>query len=1284
MLPATRSAADWPQYRADAERSGYTAEPLPAELHLQWTRVAPHPPEPAWPDVYWQRQRYDLAYQPVVARQMLFYGSSADCKVYALDAASGRLKWSYFTDAPVRFAPVVWHDRVFAVSDDGHLYCLAASDGSLLWKKRGGVDKSRILGNGRMMSRCPARGGPVIQDDVLYFGSGVFPTHGFFLHALDPETGETLWRNDTSGNLRQNHITGGYAFGNVTSQGYLAVSGNTLVVPTGRAVPAAFDRTTGAFRYFDPLELSYAGGSWLMAIDKMVFNSDMILDLDTGYTLSNKVGNPAEQVRIRDRPPDAERMIEAAASPTHIFVATGKRIKAIDRRHPLDETSNIWGQTQSLYFLWRGPRAQERSPHRAFATADLWSVPVDCGGTVIVAGERIFAGGKGVVTAVDVVSQSAVWSCPVEGTAYGLAGAEGRLYVSTDAGMIYCFGAERPAEATTWRTEPLRSPYADVADYEQAAREIIARSGVTKGYCLDVGCGLGELAYALAKQTDLEIIAVDEDAANVAAARTALDHAGLYGTRVTVLEIDPEDTRLPNYFANLVVSGRSTRHGESAVAGSDWRRSLRPYGGLAVFGKPGNLHVQRRDSLARAGSWTHQFADAANTSCSGDELLRGPLGVLWFGGCGPAGMPTEKSRSPAPLFVQGRLYVQGKNFLRCLDAYNGRRIWQKPMTPFPWARTYNGSEVVGSNYCVTADSVYISAFDRCRRLDGLTGEDLAQFRTPKLGQREDSRWMQVFVYEDLLLGTLESTPFEKGFARPGQRQIDRCMWVSGTTVSQEATHLFAMDRRTGDLKWSYAARFSIIPNSIAVAGGRVYLIDRPVVDPAAARRGNETAGAARLVALDARAGEVLWTSEDNITGSMLAVSEPFDVVLMGSDVKERGTLFSDYPQVLAAFRGEDGHKLWEKQVLSKQRPMIVGRTIIAEGFNLDNSDRNNALKRHYPSAWDLLTGETRMRSNPVSDEPEPWIYGRSTKCSYITSSRKLLFFRNAMTSYYDLVRDEGQSSVGGFRPSCFINVLPAGGIVLAPTTFGGCQCNVLLRTSLALEPVDLNERWAVFCANEPEDGVVRQLRLNLGALGDRRDDEGRLWFAFPRPPGYFAYHRSDTKTVKLDKVVGFRGLRPNFHFKYDMAAALQEEKGVSVCRVNTDTTRMLGEQTPPWVAASCCRGPIDLEIDTSGMPPDTAYRVRLHFAELEEVGPGERTFDVVVAGETVDEGLDVVREAGEPNTAVVKQFQTAAKAGTLSISLLPRTGAPILSGLEIAAQPSEAATTGSIRRGERL
>ena len=45
--------------------------------------------------------------------------------------------WQVFAEGPVRFAPVAWQDKVYFVSDDGHLYCLDAGDGSLKWKFRG-------------------------------------------------------------------------------------------------------------------------------------------------------------------------------------------------------------------------------------------------------------------------------------------------------------------------------------------------------------------------------------------------------------------------------------------------------------------------------------------------------------------------------------------------------------------------------------------------------------------------------------------------------------------------------------------------------------------------------------------------------------------------------------------------------------------------------------------------------------------------------------------------------------------------------------------------------------------------------------------------------------------------------------------------------------------------------------------------------------------------------------------------------------------------------------------
>ena len=43
--------SDWPMYRADAARSGYTSEPLPARLKIGWVRKADHAPRPASDDI---------------------------------------------------------------------------------------------------------------------------------------------------------------------------------------------------------------------------------------------------------------------------------------------------------------------------------------------------------------------------------------------------------------------------------------------------------------------------------------------------------------------------------------------------------------------------------------------------------------------------------------------------------------------------------------------------------------------------------------------------------------------------------------------------------------------------------------------------------------------------------------------------------------------------------------------------------------------------------------------------------------------------------------------------------------------------------------------------------------------------------------------------------------------------------------------------------------------------------------------------------------------------------
>ena len=109
LVAQLATAADWPQYRADAARSGYSADPIDPKLTLRWEYHACAPPQPAWrgDDT---RMQFDYVYHAVVGHDLVYFGSSADCKVHALDKNTGRERWAFTTDSPVRFAPALWKE----------------------------------------------------------------------------------------------------------------------------------------------------------------------------------------------------------------------------------------------------------------------------------------------------------------------------------------------------------------------------------------------------------------------------------------------------------------------------------------------------------------------------------------------------------------------------------------------------------------------------------------------------------------------------------------------------------------------------------------------------------------------------------------------------------------------------------------------------------------------------------------------------------------------------------------------------------------------------------------------------------------------------------------------------------------------------------------------------------------------------------------------------------------------------------------------------------------------
>ncbi len=995
------AAGEWPTYRADATRSGYTGESLPENLATRWIYRAPHGPRPAWSGRD-TRMPFDRAFLPVVSGGAVFFASSADGKVYALDAATGEQRWTFFTEAPVRFSPAIDGERLFVAGDDGILYCLGADDGRLLWKLRGGPRDSRILGNDRMISRWPARGGPCVADGIVYFAAGIWPSEGIYVYAVDADTGKVIWCNDDSGSIEmpQPHPDA-VARSGISAQGNLVVTGDVLLVPTGRGVPAALDRRDGTLRYFHLQQYRALGGSEIMAAGSHFLHSRSIFNVETGHVAGGSIETMA-----------------AAVGPERIVFAAGDEIVAIDRRA-----------------MWTNQKATDRKGQpitKTVLSPPVWRMksPLKSVRELILAGGHAVACGEDRVCVVDLQSKTAVFDSTTDGAPCGPAVANGRLYLATDRGVLYCFdGSGTAAPKTVARTSGPGRPEIE-AVYEQTAEEIVRRTGLNEGYCLDLGCGDGSLAVALAEKTDLQIVAVDPDAGNVAAARRKLEAAGLYGVRVTVHQGDPAKTHYPDYFANLIVSGRSVKGGLPPGADGELNRVLKPYGGKACIGAPRAMTETARGKLEGAGTWTHQYCNPANTNCSADVLARGPLGMLWFTDFGFP-MPSRHGRGPAPLCFEGRLFVEGLDGLLAVDAYNGRKLWTYALPGILHGYDQEhlmGTAGTGSNLCVSPAGLFVRTGGRCLRIDPASGKLVGDYAAPRQSDGGEGTWGLVAVAGDTLFGTLSDTDHVVGWR-----------YREGDMSSQftESTRLFAIDIPSGAVKWTYQPEHSIRNNSVAIAGGTVFLIDRPsakgdlLSQKSASRRGDQRPPhpAGTLMALDAAGGKPLWKIPDVAYGTTLSVSEEYDVLVM-SYQDTRFKLDSEVGGRMAAFRASSGAKLWDVAAKYASRVLINGGTIYAQ-----------------PGAWDLLTGEAKA-----------FEFSRSYGCGILAGSEHLLVYRSATLGYTDLSSNRGTENYGGIRPGCWINALPAGGLVLLPDATDRCTCSYLIKASVALQPLENSER----------------------------------------------------------------------------------------------------------------------------------------------------------------------------------------------------------------------------------
>ncbi|MDE0938849.1 MAG: hypothetical protein OSA43_02720, partial [Pirellulales bacterium] len=102
-----------------------------------------------------------------------------------------------------------------------------------------------------------------------------------------------------------------------------------------------------------------------------------------------------------------------------------------------------------------------------------------------------------------------------------------------------------------------------------------------------------------------------------------------------------------------------------------------------------------------------------------------------------------------------------------------------------------------------------------------------------------------------------------------------------------------------------------------------------------------------------------------------------------------------------------------------------------------------------PFAYDLNTGKRQYDWG--------WQRGHRGGCGTIAASNAAFFFRDRYAAMFDLESKQHSQVTQISRPGCWINMLPAGGLLLIPEASSGCTCHFAVQASMAFRPTKRKE-----------------------------------------------------------------------------------------------------------------------------------------------------------------------------------------------------------------------------------
>ncbi|MCR9291448.1 MAG: PQQ-binding-like beta-propeller repeat protein [bacterium] len=1036
-------SADWPQYRGDVQRTASRLQDVgQVAWSPGWTMVTGASASPTWPAParrsLWQnleqieaRVVHDRGDHPLLARDQqgklhLLLALSGGDRVVAVDPVSGYLEWEFFADAPIRFAPATGHGMAWFGSDDGMLRALSIASGELIWETQVGPDGPWIVGNGRLIASHPIRTSVIEQNGMVFATAGLFPSQGVYGVALDALTGELIWR------VRLEQSPQGYS---------LWADENRLVLPAGRAQPFMLDGESGEFL----AQLPSLGGSFCMVSQHGFFAGPGNLPQVALYPNSDQ-RNATQMLPFAGR--------HVATQGGLLWTADEQKLQcyrlpsAGDATASGDELQSIWTQEvpgiealivsgledSMRLFCADGDGIQIRDAHTGESLQRLEAT------SVLRDGDRL----RSMAVAASTETQPAI------------------LAAVSANGQIVAWSQERQNESSDFYHSVLK-PKSGLGGAEAHADSQLFPSDILATAIQQLGSprGLGlvvddsqspertpSIVEWLGEQTQLNLVVITADASRARWLRESFASTSDYGNRISVLcEAALNDLRFADRLFNLVV--HAALAGEfAAEVEMEFQRVLATHG-LRVSLLDGE--IVRQEEMLGAGDWLHQYGNVGNTASSQDILVGSATSfrLRWFGGVGPGRIPDRHLRGAAPLAAKNTMVIHGDGVLIGVDPANGTERWQLPLPDqamryvMPFDAGYSALSSDGTR-------LWSAVRDEIWTIDALTGLVHDKIRVP---ESWDALWGYLSEADGGLFASVMRATAPRLELEPTQARENYSNQDYNSARPLVCSRRLMRMSYSGELEWSYDS-LGLIPHasiSIAPEWHRLVLIEG--VGKACREHPTDRASTQELCAdallrcLDTRTGKLLWSRKlqwndaENILYTQLVGD---NLVLLSS--RSRDGKAEYLIQVLDSGSGET---VWQQQHRHVRDGLYHGEQVHHPLVLLGQEPRLFVE----PYIYDLKTGE---RLRPPGQDTDDWALVRpGHSCGTLSGAGDCVFFRASNPTVFNLneAPEDAFTALSPSRTGCWINMVPATGLLLIPEGSASCVCNYSLQTSMAFAPV---------------------------------------------------------------------------------------------------------------------------------------------------------------------------------------------------------------------------------------